>query len=109
MNLRIADWPGLVAFLHRTLTRDGEPLLSVEGLDVLDVDGRLFYCGRDPLTVGGPFASLEALVRSEGLRRYVHPPGPNPRVEVFEWGGAFFRVEASEVERHPDLESAKRA
>jgi hypothetical protein len=38
---------------------------------VVEVYGSLFYHGSEPLTVGGPFSSLEALVRSEGVRRFV--------------------------------------
>jgi len=104
MNLRIADAPGLVAILHRVIHRDGESLFTVQGLDVVTFEGSLFYCGSDPITVGGPFASLEALARSEGLRRYAEPEGPEPRVEIFEWAGAFFRIEGGEVARFGDLE-----
>ncbi len=106
MDLRIADAPGLVAILHRVIHRDGELLLTVQGLEVVTFEGSFFYCGRDSVTVGGPFASLEALVRSEGLRRHAEPDGPEPRVEVFEWGGVFFRMEGGEVERFVDLEGA---
>jgi hypothetical protein len=106
MNLRIADAPGLVAILHRVIQRDGEAVPSVQDLGVVTFEGSLFYCGSDPVTVGGPFASLEVLVRSEGLRRYAEPDGPEPTVEVFEWAGAFFRIEGGEVERFADLEGA---
>ena len=106
MNLRIADAAGLVAILHRVIQRDGKPLLTVQGLEVVTFEGSLFYCGSDPVTVGGPFGSLEALVRSEGVRRHAEPEGPQPKVEVFEWAGAFFRIEGGEVERYPSLGDA---
>lgn len=103
MNLRIADAPGLVAILHRVIQRDGEQLLTVQDLGVVMFEGSLFYLGSEPVTVGGPFDSLEALVRSEGLRRHAEPEAPEPTVEVFEWAGAHFRIEGGEVERHADL------
>jgi len=106
MNLKIADGPGLVAFIHHVVRRNGATVLAVEGREVVRVDGSLFYHGTDPVEVGGPFGSLEALVRSEGLRRYVEPEGPEPRLEVFEWCGAFFRIEGGEVERYPSLGDA---
>ena len=34
--------------------------------EVVSVDGALFYHAGEPVTVGGPFVSVEALVRSEG-------------------------------------------
>jgi hypothetical protein len=106
MNLRMADAPGLVAILHRVIQRDGEAVPSVQDLGVVTFEGSLFYLGSEPVTVGGPFDSLEALVRSEGLRRHHEPEEPEPRVEVFEWSGAFFRLEGGEVERFAELEGA---
>lgn len=114
MNLRIADGPELVAFLHGVVVRAGTPILATGGFEVVRVDGRVFYHRDDPLTVGGPFLSLEALVRSEGIRRYREDgkargdveagedgPRHEPRgareeadpVEVFEWASSFFRIE----------------
>ena len=58
MDLRIADAPGLVAILHQVISRDGEVLLTVQGLEVVTFEESLFYCGREPVMVGGPFASL---------------------------------------------------
>jgi hypothetical protein len=106
MNLRIADAPGLVAILHGVIQRDGEPVPSVQDLGVVTFEGSFFYLGGKSVTVGGPFDSLEALVRSEGLRRHHEPEGPEPRLEVFEWSSAFFRIEGGEVERFADLEGA---
>ena len=112
MNLRIADASGLVALLHRVLSKTGEPVLVVEGLEVVEVMEGLFYHGSDPVTVGGPFDTLEALLRSDGRRRhreFAEPPGREPLWEVFEWGGAFFRIEAggaSDPTRYADLGAA---
>lgn len=112
MNLRIADPPGLVAFLHRVVSRSGTPVLSTGELHVVDVDGQIFFHGADPITVGGPFPSTEALIRSEGLLRHrapSEPSGGRPAFEVFEWSGAFFRLEPGaepEVRSHATLQQA---
>jgi hypothetical protein len=112
MNLRIADWPELVAFLHGVVSKAGETVLAMEGVEVVEVDGCLWFHGSDPIMVGGAFRSLEALVRSEGVRRYPlrwDDPDRDPPVEVVEWQGAFFRIEAAEAgepKRYGDLESA---
>jgi hypothetical protein len=62
------------------------------------------------VTVGGPFASLQALVRSEGIRRYAkrgEGTGDASPVEVFEWAEAFFRLDGSgEPGRFGSLEEA---
>jgi hypothetical protein len=114
MNLRIADAPGLVAFLHRVLSEMGETVLTVQGLEVVTVEGQLFYVGSEPVTVAGPFETLAALLRSEGRRthaEFAEPPGREPLWEVFEWGGAYFRIEsgsASEPKRFPALDAALR-
>jgi hypothetical protein len=95
MNLRIADPSGLVAFLHRVISESGEPVLSTGTTEVVSVGGALFYHAKDPVTVGGPFPSVEALVRSEGVRREprgANVPGTEPCPEIFEWEGSFFRI-----------------
>ena len=112
MNLRMADPFGLVAFLHRMVSLTGEPVLAVEGLEVVAVTEGLFYVGIDPTTVGGPFESLAALLLSEGRRCHVEFGGAlqsEPLWQVIEWGGVFFRVEdgsASDPKRYADLEAA---
>ena len=112
MNLRMADAAGLVAFLHRMVSLAGEPVLAVEGMEVVEVPEGLFYVGSDPVTVGGPFDSLAALLCSEGRRCHVEFEGAlqsEPLWEVIEWGGVFFRVEAdSRVNptRYADLDAA---
>lgn len=96
MNLRIADPAHLVAFLHRVVSRSGTTILSTGVLHVVDVGGQIFFHGDDPVTVGGPFPSLEALIRSEGLLRHrapSEPSGRRPAFEVFEWAHEFFRIE----------------
>jgi hypothetical protein len=70
VNLRIADASGLVEFLYRTVSRCENRLLTCGAYVVVEVDGVLFYHSADPTTVGGPFQSLESLVRFEGMRRY---------------------------------------
>lgn len=101
MNLRIADSAALVEYLHGVISTTGTAVLSVDGYRVVESAGRLFYHRADPITVGGPFSSLEELVRSEGVRRHHQPgdvPGDPPKVEVFEWAGRFFRINASSDE-----------
>ena len=112
MNLRMADPSGLVAFLHRMVSLAGEPVLTVEGLEVVAVTEGLFYVGSDPVTVGGPCDSLAALVLSEARRCHVQFKDAfrsEPLWQVIEWGGAFFRIEdgsASDPKRYADLEAA---
>ena len=112
MNLRMADPSGLVAFLHRMLTLAGQPVLTVERLEVLEVTEGLFYVGSDPVTVGGPFDSLSALLLSEGRRCHVEFEDAlqaEPLWRVIEWRGAFFRIEEGstlEPKRYADLEAA---
>jgi hypothetical protein len=77
MNLRIADSAELVAYLHEVISLSGVEVLSADGYHVVDVRGRLFYHRPDPITVGGPFPSLGALARSEGVRRH-HVAGDRP-------------------------------
>jgi hypothetical protein len=110
MNLRIADSAGLVAFLHGVISNSGETLLVAGDTHVVEVNGVLFYHGEAPVTVGGPFTSLEALVRSEGVRRYAEmapSPGVEPAYEVFEWMGSFLRLDENGVEQYRELEEAK--
>ena len=112
MNLRIADSAGLVAFLHRVISTSGETLLSTGELEIVDLEGVLFYHGNEPVTVGGPFPSVEALVRSEGVRR--HPDAARSTAdefshEIFEWAGSFFRIERDadgHVSQHGDFPGA---
>ena len=112
MNLRMADPSGLVAFLHRMVSETGEPVLTVKGLEVVEVTEGLFYVGSDPVTVGGPFESLTALLLSEGRRCHVEFKDAlqsEPLWQVIEWGGAFFRIEegsTSDPKRYADLEAA---
>lgn len=114
MNLRIADAAGLVGFLHRVLVASGRPLFHQGGTEVVVVDRRVFFHRTDPVTVGGPYPSVEALVRSEGIRRYPaedHLGAGEPTVEVFEWESGFFRIEGDGggvVRRYADLETAAR-
>jgi hypothetical protein len=47
------------------------------------------------VTVGGPFSSVEALVRAEDVRREprgARVTGTEPSPEIFEWEGSFFRI-----------------
>lgn len=100
MNLQIADASELVAFLHQLITETGRTLLTVEGMEVAEVRGRLFYHSRDPVTVGGPFPSLEALLRTQGLRRYLEldgTPGSDALFEIFEWRGFHFTIEPEAI------------
>jgi hypothetical protein len=96
MNLRLADPGGLVSFLDRVVRGYGRVLFTAGGTEVRDVDGTLFFRRVEPVSVGGPFASVEALVRSEGIRRYPtadDSSGGEPTFEIFEWEGSFFRIE----------------
>lgn len=111
MNLRIADARALVDFLHRTVSTSGKRILSCGVHEVVEIDGVVFFLASDPVTVGGPFSSLEHLVRSEGMRR--HPedgPARGADFEVIEWAGSFFRIDAEgadHVRRYADLEQAR--
>lgn len=101
MNLQIADAPELVAFLHEMISAAGRRLMVVKGMEVVEVRGRVFYHGPDPLTVGGPFGSFSELLRAMGRRRYVERTGPEdsePLFEIVEWRGSFFRLREGEVE-----------
>ena len=96
MNLRIADSAGLVAFLYQVISDVGEVELEAADMDVIRVGETLFFHGSDPVSVGGPFPSLEALVRSEGvcLDWIAADVAANvPDIEIFEWAGGFFRIE----------------
>ncbi len=134
MNLRIPDAPGLVAFLHGVVSDSGTVILSSDGFHVVEIDGLVFYHRSDPVTVGGPFESVEHLVRSEGIRRFPKPErgspdasrsveepppveeprsmqGP-PRVEIVEWASSFFRIEregggGERIGRYGSLEAAR--
>jgi len=114
MNLHIADARDLVGFLHQIIAEDAEPLLVVEKAEVVNLRGWVFYHGLDPVTVGGPFRSLEALLRSQGLRRHMETdstPVGDPLFEVFEWRGSFFRIEpksSEEPRQYRELEGAVR-
>lgn len=114
MNLRIKDGPKLVAFLHGIVSGSGTPLLSTDGFDVVEIGDLVFYHRSDPLTVGGPFDSVEHLVCSEGVRRCAEPggapAGEPPAVEVVEWASSFFRIEREgdvRVGQFGSLEAAK--
>lgn len=106
MNLRIPDAPALVAFLHRVVTDSGTPILSSDGFHVVEIDGLVFYHRPEPVTVGGPFASVAHLVRSEGIRRFPkrghgssdEPPSGEepPPLEIVEWASSFFRIEGGD-------------
>jgi hypothetical protein len=74
MNLRLADPGGLVSFLDRVVRGYGRVLFTAGGTEVRDVDGTLFFRRVEPVSVGGPFASV-------------------PTFEIFEWEGSFFRIE----------------
>ncbi len=112
MNLRMADPSGLVAFLHRMVSETGEPVLTVEGSEVVEVTEGLFYVGSDPVTVGGPFESLAALLLSEGRLcrvEYKDALRSEPLWRVIEWRGAFFRIEegsTSDPQRYAELKAA---
>ena len=93
MNLRTADAPGLVDFIHRMVTSHGSRLLTAGRFEVAEVAGSFWYHAADPITVGGPFPSLELLIRSEGRRRYPESGADEVDCEVFEWAATFFRVE----------------
>jgi hypothetical protein len=62
MNLRIADARALVDFIHRMVSTSGKRILAGGDYDVVDVDGVVFYHASGPVTVGGPFQSLEHLI-----------------------------------------------
>jgi len=114
MNLRIADGPGLVRFLHGVISRSQNRVLETGDTTVISVDGMLFYHSSDPMTVGGPFPTLADLLRSEGRRRSPGGIGPNatvrerelPITDVYEWAGSFFTIEPDprgHVAQHADL------
>ena len=70
MNLRIADSAGLVAFLHRVIGEHGHRVLATPKSDIVRVGEVYFFRASDPVSVGGPFPSVETLVRSEAVRRH---------------------------------------
>jgi hypothetical protein len=89
----------------------GRRLLTAGPFEVAEVGGAVFYHAPDPLTVGGPFPSLESLVRSEGRRRYPESRAEEIDYEVFEWAATFFRVERNGDHRtrtYASLEEARR-
>lgn len=60
----------------------GTPLLSTDGFDVVEIGDLVFYHRGDPLTVGGPFDSVEHLVarrESDGARS----PAGRPPVSLW--------------------------
>jgi hypothetical protein len=100
-NLDMADAAELVAFLHEVIAASGRRLLEVQGVEVVEMNGRVFYHGSDPLTVGGPFPSFSALLRAQGRRRHAEfagPDDPEPLFEIVEWRGSFFRLSDEEGE-----------
>lgn len=114
MNLRIKDGPKLVAFLHGIVSGSGTPILSTDGFHVVEIGDLVFYHRSDPLTVGGPFRSVEHLVCSEGVRRFPEPghtpAGEPPAEEIVEWASSFFRIEReghAQVGQYGSLEAAK--
>jgi hypothetical protein len=64
------------------------------------------------VTVGGPFPSLEALLRTQGLRRYLEldgTPGSDALFEIFEWRGFHFTIEPegpNEPQQYTHLKAA---
>ena len=112
MNLRIADSAGLVAFLHRIIGESGKKVLSVPDADVVQVGDVFFFYQEVPVTVGGPFPSMAALVRSEGVRRYPGPGHASPRdrtLEIFEWAGSFFLLDGAATDAPHQFDSLQAA
>lgn len=112
MNLRIADSAGLVAFLHRIIGESGKKVLSVPDADIVQVGDAFFFHRDDPITVGGPFPSVGALVRSEGVRRHPAPEhaSPNDRtLEIFEWAGSFFLLDGAATDAPHQFDSLEAA
>ena len=112
MNLRIADSAGLVAFLHRVIGETGHKVLATPEADVVQVGDAFFFHRNDPVTVGGPFSSVEALVRTEGVCRHPilgHATPIDRGVEIFEWAESFFRVDGSGAEGVQQFESLQEA
>ena len=106
MNLRIGDPKELVGFLHEVVF-PLDPFIVGDTCSVVQVGSRLFWRRVHPTTeVGGPFRSLEDLVRPEGTRRYPVEEEVRPPFEVFEWDGWFYRILGGSVERHSTLELA---
>lgn len=86
----------------------------MDGFDVVEIGALVFYHRNDPLTVGGPFDSVEHLVCSEGVRRFAEPgrepSGEPPAVEVVEWASSFFQIARDgdvQVGQYAGLEAAK--
>lgn len=112
MNLRISDPRDLVDFLHETISKSGEPVLTVDGYEVVKIDDRFFYYSQIVTSVGGPFPSLPTLIRSEGIVR--HPKrgtaiSSEEGFEVIEWCKTFFRIGSSHVSEHLTLGEAMSA
>ena len=111
MNLRTADAPGLVAFIHRMVTSHGSRVLNAGPFEIVELAGFFWYHAADPVTLGGPFPSLELLTRSEGRRRYPESGAEEVDYEVFEWAATFFRVERDGdhgVRAYASFEEARR-
>lgn len=96
MNLVLGDASDLVEFLHLVISRSGKLLASGGRCAAVEMEGRVFYTCRDRTEVGGPFRSLEELVRSQGSRRHRWPEG-DTQIEVFEWDGRFYRIGVGDV------------
>jgi len=95
MNLRIANAPGLVAILDHVLDTVGD----AEGLP----------------EVGGPYATLGALLKDAGRLEhgeYAEPGDEEPIWEVVEWQGVWFTIHKNcfdSPSRHASKEAAMKA
>ncbi|MGD2069819.1 MAG: HIT family protein [Gemmatimonadota bacterium] len=94
MNLHIGDAPGLVAFVREAVDAEARRVLRVEGADVVEARGRLFYRVPGEDAVGGPFGSLAALIRAVGDRD-TRVRGP---AEEWTWRGSRFRLDGKDVD-----------
>ncbi|MFC1791044.1 hypothetical protein ACFL0I_01080 [Gemmatimonadota bacterium] len=111
-NLALGDVGELVVFLHEMISKRGRTVTVVGGMDVMEVEGRFFFVGTESTTVGGPFPSIKALLRSQGRRRYAELATHEAKealFEVVEWRTRFFAIgpEVAEVPKdYSDLTTA---
>ena len=68
-NLRIASAPGLIDYLYRVLLEESDVVYSFQAIRIVTDRGRFFFMSDEPVTVGGPFATVAEMVRSEGVRK----------------------------------------